>query len=207
MKHPIITSIGLAVLASISLVTPALATLSLNYSGYFDSDSLLDGKAFANNTAFSMTALFEEGSPISVVTGRGVFSATSFSFLIDSNTYIGSPGLVVVVQSSDSSQGVNGVGLVGANFSSFVSSAFTRVTPAFNGAQPTATVFSGFQGNGWSGSLHLDLIGDTDGLDINSISGVSTASLTAVPEVTSSFTLLGLITSGLLLRRRTKTLR
>jgi formylglycine-generating enzyme required for sulfatase activity len=37
--------------------------------------------------------------------------------------------------------------------------------------------------------------------------GFRVASLTAVPEVTSSFTMLGLISSGLLLRRRTKTLR
>jgi formylglycine-generating enzyme required for sulfatase activity len=37
--------------------------------------------------------------------------------------------------------------------------------------------------------------------------GFRVASLTAVPEVTSSFTLLGLIGSGLLLRRRTKALR
>ena len=36
---------------------------------------------------------------------------------------------------------------------------------------------------------------------------VASSELTAVPEVTSSFTLLGLISSGLLLRRRTKTLR
>ena len=36
---------------------------------------------------------------------------------------------------------------------------------------------------------------------------VASSELAAVPEVTSSFTLLGLISSGLLLRRRTKTLR
>jgi hypothetical protein len=36
---------------------------------------------------------------------------------------------------------------------------------------------------------------------------LTSMSMSAVPEVTSSFTMLGLITSGLLLRRRTKTLR
>jgi formylglycine-generating enzyme required for sulfatase activity len=40
-----------------------------------------------------------------------------------------------------------------------------------------------------------------------SSSGLRVASLTAVPEVTSSFTLFGLISGGLLLRRRTKHMR
>ena len=58
----------------------------------------------------------------------------------------------------------------------------------------------------------LDLVGVSLGLDINGFSEGSPAttaslSMSAVPEVTSSFTMLGLISSGLLLRRRTKALR
>ena len=75
-----------------------------------------------------------------------------------------------------------------------------------------AVLYRGLRGGSWYFNANLL---DSSSRDYNSPTGegnlggfrVASSELAAIPEVTSSFTMLGLITSGLLLRRRTKTLR
>ena len=76
-----------------------------------------------------------------------------------------------------------------------------------------AVLYRGLRGGSWY--FNANLLDSSSSRDYNSPTGesnlggfrVASSELAAVPEVTSSFTLLGLISSGLLLRRRTKTLR
>ncbi|MEI7912872.1 MAG: hypothetical protein WCK77_24880 [Verrucomicrobiota bacterium] len=208
MKHPIISSLGLALLAGASLVTPALATMSLDYSGYFDNGSLLNGIRLVDGTPFSLTATFDETLRLDPHTYDSTFKASTLSFLIDGNTYTASsPGNQFVYLENRSGGPFYTVELDNRNKG--FQSRFNEVTSAFDASNPTATSFSSFLKTYSSSPFHIDLVEAVNGLVINGIKGTPTASLSmsAVPEVTSSFTMLGLLSSGLLLRRRTKTLR
>jgi hypothetical protein len=269
MKHPIITSLGLAVLASVSLVTPAFgALMCITKSGAFGqldtatgvytliADDILSGDRARSLTsdgaggfymgvtnaldANSLYAVNTSGD-VSMIGGAGQLVAmygmdrssdgTMYGYdyneddlgVVNTTTgtwsSIGSSGA-----SSNSPVGgrlafMNGI-LYGAmdfydgEFGSFnlATGEFTEIaTDAIYDsmvlASDGATLY-GLNGNSLytlslDGSVQSEL--SITGVDAPTWTGAS--SLTAVPEVTSSFTMLGLIGSGLLLRRRTKTLR
>lgn len=213
MKRPIISSIGLAVLASVSLVTQASATMaSLDYSGYFNADSGFKDStgfltAFNQATAFSMTATFDEATR-QMEDSTWTFTASTLSFVIGDKNYTATDPTNMTVMLTDF--GMNLVSLRDPYGSSFAS---RFNAPQIDWANPlVSTVFSGFMGNlnpGTQMNISLDGMGDLGGLAIQGVEGNSTASLSlsAIPEPTSMLPTLALVSSGLLLRRRTKGLR
>jgi hypothetical protein len=217
MKYPTITSLGLAVLAGVSLVTPASATMaSLDYSGYFSAtsgfrDSTGSLTPFNQSTAFSMTATFDEATR--QVGDTWTFTASTLSFVIGENNYTATYPTDMTVMLADSAMlGMgNVVGLsLGEPSANYFGSGFAD--PQIDWANPlVSTDFSGFDGNIWGGTkfnITLDGMGDLGGLAIKGVEGNSTASLSmsAIPEPTSMLSTLALVFSGLLLRRRTKAL-
>ena len=228
-RKSIITSLGLAVLASVSLVAPAHATLIMGNlpSAPKDLPSASAGYRFyltdTNKAAVgvTMSASFDHITFSAMLKGKG--NTATAGIYSDSNTpgssnYSGAyPGALLLSLgtvdltetdfsnyqfTADPSFVLNS----GSTYYFMLSGAFVQwgVSSADNnyGATPTSPggVATNPQGTGsrW-------LPGDTNvnNHDLRTPSfELSGASLTAVPEVTSSFTLLGLLTSGLLLRRR-----
>jgi len=269
MKHPIITSLGLAVLASVSLATPAFGALiyttdstggfgkvdtatgtytqiavdilsgnmphSLTSDGVGGFYTEISNNLYAVNTAGVASIISEVNLPrmygMSRSTGGAIYGydfdddnlgtvntttchwTTIGSSDISSSSPIGGR----LVFNNGTLYGVMNSRIGGGGYGSFDvdSGLFTVIESnvlykAMVLASDGATLY-GLSGNSiytlnpLNGTLStpLDIIGAGDSPKWTG----AASSLTAVPEVTSSFTLLGLITSGLLLRRRTKALR
>jgi len=224
MKHPIITSLGLVVLASVSLVTPATATFVTEYFTY-------SGAAYSNTAVATGWISFDvdvskaiefndwrnfDGLDWDVWTGNETVKDLSIT-VAGASSGNGTFGLSDFVTVAFSTKGVAldfSKDLVGQTVPG------TPGIPGFPGFPPLMPEVPagpwGTQDHGYfyfsgppSGSAAPFCSGDSFGL-INEGGNpmqLTSMSMSAVPEVTSSFTMLGLITSGLLLRRRTKTLR
>ena len=176
--------------------------MTLNYSGYFGAESRLDGAFIAEGTPFSITATFNPAAPLPDSSpGMGMFSASTLSFLISGNTYAASsPAGQTILLGDPEGYGHYEVGLFKSDLSSYTLAHCTATTTEFHALSPTATVFSDFFANGYSGGYYIQLVGVEGGLLINDLSGDSTASLTtaSVPEPSqwaaiSCFGILGLV--------------
>jgi hypothetical protein len=229
-RKSIITSLGLAVLASVSLVAPAHATLIMGNlpSAPKDLPSASAGYRFyltdTNKAAVgvTMSASFDHIT-FSAMLNNSWTPATA-GIYSDSNTpgssnYSGAyPGELLLSIEPVYLMGPSGFSSYefiadpsfvlnsGSTYYFMLSGASVQwgVSSADNnyGATPTSPggVATNPQG---TGSRWLDPGNNANNHDLRTPSfELSGASLTAVPEVTSSFTLLGLLTSGLLLRRR-----
>ena len=194
--------------------------MSLDYSGYFDNYgdvyTTLGSETLAAGTPFSMTATFDEKKPSFSDDGWGAYQTSALSFLIGGTTYTASSPTAMFVQLYDATgeSGYYTVGLSNSWTMRYMMSSYDFASPGFviMDGGPVATEFSGWNSHGRNGTLEIALVGVIGGLQIGGL-GIGTGgegptgptaslSMSAVPEVTSSFTLLGLITSGLLLRRR-----
>ncbi|MEI7808827.1 MAG: PEP-CTERM sorting domain-containing protein [Verrucomicrobiota bacterium] len=189
--------------------------MTLNYSGYFSSNSKLGlGDSFGVDTAFTLTASFDAANPYQYIIdadygGYGHFEASSFSFLINGTTYAGSTpsALTIVLEDKLFDGGGNyEVGILtdgGGFISGFGAATQDFNFQADNFKDLTATTFSGFAGTGWlNQTLNIYLDGVEGSLKIRNLStapGDFTASLTSdtasVPEPSQIVSLLAL--SGL----------
>ena len=211
MKHPIITSLGLAVLAGVALVTTAgNAQASLTVTNYGEAAILPTGMSF-------------DKYPMGIY-GNWSLVNLAFNEITQKNRLVmKAAGQITFTRGTDLTDDI----LADAAYY-FVKDA-TEGWPLPNGLKQGAQVgdvnFANFdfEGDGkfeMVGQFHFDNTGggyliavakNTSG-DPLSISagkllieqGPGTYELASVPELTSSFTLLGLISSGLLLRRRTQ---
>ena len=219
MKHPIIPSIGLAALASVSLVTPASASLVTEYFTY-------SGAAYSNTVVATGWISFDvdvskaiefndsrawDGLDWDVWTGNETVKDLSIT-VAGASSGNGTFGLSDFVTVSFSTKGVV------LDFSKDLVGQTVPGDPGFPPFLPEVPAGPwGTQDHGYFnfsgppiGSAAPYCSGGSFGLITagnNPMQLISMTSMSAVPEVTSSFTMLGLITSGLLLRRRTKTLR
>ena len=188
MKHNITSS--LCTLALLGTIANAPAgsdnLLTLNYSGFFGAYTKLGGSFVAEGTPFSFAATFNAAAPLEYTdTGLGLFSASSLSFLIDGTAYTGSsPANQIVLLKDPEAIGHYVAQLSSADLTYYIISRFSGATTDFHAATPTATEFSDFFANDYSGAFQIALDGVTGGLVINDLSGDSAASLTvaAVPE-------------------------
>ena len=202
MKYPIIPSFRLAVLAGFALISPAMATLvnysitgsdNDNWTGQFEVTSLYGAANTMDGNTLSMSA--NTWDPIVCATVGtpmdGSFSA--FGVETDSLGYVyWNEFQFVWMPMSMGTYGLelNSIGLYTA----------LNADATWNDLIGQSYDIKTLEGDGVV-SFH-DPLGTLTGTG-----GQISFSLNAVPEVTSSFTLLGLIASGLMLRRRSKHLR
>jgi hypothetical protein len=200
MKHPFITSLGLAVLASVSLVTPASAGMPLwNYST--DLDNTFD---FSLSSPYvgSMTFSFYAPSPLA----DGNYALSSFLYSPTFEANFDNGQMFTLADMSSPIENVN-VYLSGLSFVFTCNAALDSQGSAdfrnINGYYLTTEPLFNDGSSRTRGEILSALYMVQEG-GLTSYEG-NYGSLGAIPEVTSS--MLALISSGLLLRRRTKALR
>ena len=223
MKHPTISSIGLAVLASISLVSPATASLVTEYFTY-------SGDAYSNTAVATGWISFDvdvskaiefsdwrafDGMDWEVWTGNQTvkdISVTVTGASSGNGTFVLSDFVTVAF----STKGVPldfSKNLVGQTVPGRLGiPGFPPMIPDIPAvpAGPWGTQdygifnFGGSTGSASPSVVSMFVISSKGGEQMQL---TSMTSMSAIPEVTSSFTMLGLISSGLLLRRRAKNLR
>ncbi|MEI8343158.1 MAG: hypothetical protein WCH43_16675 [Verrucomicrobiota bacterium] len=242
MKHPIITSLGLAVLASISLVNPAQAALSISVTGNAKTTTL----GYNENQSYTFNWVINDDYTGSVaydkfvpddlnrwyvevtsnsrlwssVSGDGLvgtYSRPSGSNwapfdLLENDKSVSTTSIKLLAGNDDPLTSSMGLTANGTEVSLVESNLLIGAKFAFAGVFTNpAEFFADYVGTyslpGYNGIANYIRIYD---ISYNSVDFAPTSvaiSMSAVPEVTSSFTMLGLISSGLLLRRRTQKIR
>jgi len=202
MKHPIITSLALAVLAGIFLVPPASATLvdysitgatGNNWSGQFDVSNLAVVACDNGGNTLSISArdwLPINSSPPSnhmfyFGSGGTQLSWVYYDFLPDPDVVYG-----LTIDSAELSEAVQANGW-STTWNDLIGHSYAIDT----GLDPDT-----------ERQLQVTFADPTHG-SLTGTGGQISFSMSAVPELTSSFTLLGLMSSGLLLRRHTQRIR
>ena len=198
MKHPTISSIGLAVLASVALISPAKATLvnysiigsdNDNWTGQFEVTSL---NVLANSMdGNTLTMSANAWDPIACATTPpdcffGVETDSTGCVYWNELIFAAEPPFISQYGLELYSIGLYTALNTGATWNDLIGQSFDLKT---------------LEGDPGDVSFYAPL-GHLTGKG-----GQISFSLSSVPEVTSSFTLFGLISSGLLLRRRAKNLR
>ena len=127
MQSSTASGMALAVVAAALLTIPApdarAETLVLNLSGYFDSSSTISGMAFAANTPFTWSGVFDTTSPNLVPSAQGfvAYAPTSSTLAVNGVTYDVAPyssaqPAGVAVGITDPSSPLGGGGLYSAGF-------------------------------------------------------------------------------------------
>lgn len=174
------------------------AFLTENLAGFFGPTSTLGGVAFGADTAFTLQAVGDTSSDVTVVPGLDTYAITSLTISIaGKGTFTAIPDFNTRIFLADLNlDPFYQVGLVNSTTSGGFGAAFSNATPGFNAATPTSSTLSNFLFYTISGPYQIALTGVTGGLVVNDIgSGAQTASiLVGVPEPASlAMTTLGLV--------------
>jgi hypothetical protein len=201
---------SLLLIASLELATTAPAALmNLNYSGSFGPNTTLGGTALGTETPFSIVATFDSASGIdpSPSPGVAVFAASSFTIVLNGQTYTASPSLSLNVLLLDPTSHYNPnnyeAGFYAGDLSAGFNSFYTTAIPTFSALSPTPTVMSGWYENNVT-PYTIALEGVTGGLAINDV-GTSpfTAEISSVPEpVNVALGVFGVVFAGVAVGRR-----
>ena len=189
IRNVVIASLATVLVAASSNRVEA-GGLVENFSGYFGSNTTLDGTALGGSeTAFTITAAFDPAAGTVLTTGAAVFATTASIEIAGHGTYTASTD-VILVDPSYAGAGIYGVGLSDSTASALFGGIFAAASPAFTVESVVPTTFQSFleYSNAAVGDLPFTLNLNGGGTLVINDSGITgaTSSLTltssAVPE-------------------------
>jgi hypothetical protein len=180
--------------AAISLILTSAAqvhagTLTENLTGFFGPNTTLAGVALGTDTAFTLQAVADTSSGITILPGLDTYAVTSLTIEIaGKGTFTGIPDADTNIFLADLNlDPFYQVGLVNSTISGGFGGAFLDATPGFDAAAPTSSILSSFDFATVMPPYAISLVGVTGGLLVEDIgSEAQTASIiVSVPEPSS----------------------